>query len=155
MSLKSSPAFLNLVRNPQPINFFKKRVNVESEIETQSPESWKTRMEKIQSMRDWLIKNLDDAFAKQSKYYNLRCRQLRFLERDLVLSRNRDLSSRIKNISAKLCPRYAGPYRVSKVLSPTVELCDLTHKFVGKSHIEDLKPFILPNEDPLSNPQVT
>ena len=110
-------------------------------------------MEKIQSMRDWVIKNLDDAFAKQSKYYNLRRRQLRFHEGHLVLSRSRVLSSKIKNISAKLCPRYAGPYRVSKVLSSTAyELCDLTHKFVGKSHIEDLKPFIPPNEDPLSDP---
>ena len=96
-------------------------------------------------MRDWVIKNFDDAFAKQSKYYNLRRRKLRFHKGNLVLSRSRIPSSKIKNISAKLCPRYLGPYRISKVLSPTVyKLCDLTHKFVGKAHIEDLKPYVPP-----------
>ena len=105
-------------------------------------------------MRDWIIKNLDDAFAKQSKYSNLRRRKLRFHKGNLVLSRSRIPSSKIKNISAKLCPRYLGPYRISKLLSPTVyELCDLTHKLVGKAHIEDLKPFVpSPKDTTLSDP---
>ena len=100
-----------------------------------------------------MIKSLDDAFAKQSGYYNLRRRRLRFHKGDLVLSRSRIPSSKIKNISAKLCPRYIGPYRISKVLSPNVyELCDLTHKFVGKAHIEDLKSFVsYPEQTPISD----
>ena len=71
-SLKSSPAFLNLGRDLLPINSLKKRVKAKSEIEPQTPESWLERMHRIHSMRDWVIKNLDDAFATQSRYYNLR-----------------------------------------------------------------------------------
>ena len=111
-------------------------------------------MRKIQYMRDWVIKNLDEAFAKQSKYYNLRRRKLTFHKGEFVLSRSHVLSSKAKNISAKLCPKYVGPYLVSRILSPTVyELCDLTHKFVGKYHIQDLKPFIPLDETGL-NPQI-
>ena len=103
-------------------------------------------MDKIHSMRDWVIKNLVVAFAKQFGYYNLRHGKLRFHKGDLVLSRCRVLSSKVKNMSAKLNPKFIGPYRVSKVLSPTVyELCDLSNKFVSKSNIQDLKPFIPPN----------
>ena len=150
-SLKSSPAFLNLGRDPQPTNSLRRQINNGLEIEPRSPESWKERMKKIQSMRDWVIKNLDDAFAKQSRYYNLRRRNVRFYQGDLVLSRCRVLSSKVKNISAKLSPRYLSPYRISKILSPTVyELCDLNHKFIGKSYIEDVKPFVPPKEDPES-----
>ena len=154
-SLKSSPAFLNFGREPQPTNSLRKRIDTESKIESRSPESWQQRMNKIQSMRDWVVKNLDDAFARQSKYYNLRHRKLRFHKDDLVLSRCRTLSSKVKKISAKLNPKFIGPYRISKILSPTVyELCDLTHKFVGKSHVEDLKPYLPPNDNLDSNPQV-
>ena len=153
-SLKSSPAFLNFGRDPRPINSLRKQINTESKIESRSPESWKDRMRKIQCMRDWVIKNLDEAFTKQSKYYNLRRRKLRFNKCELVLPHSHVLSSKAKNISAKLCPKYVGPYLVSRILLPTVyELCDLTHKFVGKYHIQDLKPFIPPDETGL-NPQI-
>ena len=104
-------------------------------------------------MRDWVIKNLDDAFTKQSGYYNLRHREIRFRKGDLVLSRCRVLSSKVKNISAKLNPKFIGPYRISKVLSPTVyELCHVSNKFFNISHIQDLKPFIPPNVSVNSEP---
>ena len=61
-SLKSSPAFLNFGRNPIPINSLRRRVKAQPEIETRNPESWQERMRQIQSMREWVIRNLDDAF---------------------------------------------------------------------------------------------
>ena len=70
-SRKSSPAFLNLGRGPFPTNSLRKRVSAKPEVERRTPESWQERMHRVQSIRDWVIKNLDDAFAKQSKYYNV------------------------------------------------------------------------------------
>ena len=152
-SLKSSPAFLNFGRDPVPTNSLRKRIDKEPRVESRNPESWQQKMDKIQSMRDWVIKNLDDVFAKQSGYYNLRHRKIRFHKGDLVLSRCRVLSSKVKNISTKLNPKFIGPYRISNELSPTVyELCDLSNKFVNKSHIQDLKPFIPPNVSVNSDP---
>ena len=99
-------------------------------------------------LRDHVIKILDEAFVSQSRYYNLRRRNYRLRVGDLVLTRCRVLSSKTKMIAAKLNPRFIDPYRVSKVLSPVVyEISDLADRLIGKSHIEDLKPYIEANTD--------
>lgn len=66
-------------------------------------------MKKMCTVRDWIVKNLDDAFARQSKCYNLRRREFHYKIGDLVLARSRKLSSKEKNIAAKLCPPFSGP----------------------------------------------
>ena len=102
-------------------------------------------------MRDWIIKNLNEAFQKQSHHYNLRRRHLKFSRGDLVLSRCRKLSSKAKHEAAKLNPRFRGPYRISNVVSPLVyEISDLAQNFIGKFHIQDLKPFITSDFEPCS-----
>ena len=142
-SLQTTPAFLNFGRDPKPINSLKRREELNLEIDPQAPELWNVRMKKLQIMRDWIIKNLDSAFKKQAHYYNLRRRQLRFSRGDLVLTRCRKLSSKIKQKAAKLNPKFIGPYKISKVLSPTVfEIEDLSHNPIGKIHIQNLKPYI-------------
>lgn len=132
-TLKTSPAFLNLGRDPKPINSWRKRKEGDLEIDPEGPELWKERMEKLQVLKDWVVKNLDLAFQKQTRYYNLRRRQLKFSKGDLVFMRNRTLSSKLKQVSAKLNPRYIGPFKVFKVKSPTVyELTDLSSQKLGK-----------------------
>ena len=37
-------------------------------------------------MKDWVIKNFDKTFKKQSKQYNLQCRQFQLSEGDLVVT---------------------------------------------------------------------
>ena len=112
-------------------------------IEPQSSELWKERMKKIQVMKDWIIRNFDKAYQKQSKQYNLRRRQFHFSLGDLVLNRNRIQSSKVKNIAAKLNPKFVGPFKIIKILSPTVyEIGDLIGNKINKVHIKDLKPFI-------------
>ena len=111
-------------------------------------------MLKLQVLRDHVTKSLDDAFVTQSRYYNLRRRACRFKVGDLVLARNRVLSLRIKQIAAKLSPKFQGPYRISKVLSPVVyEVSDLENGLIGKSHIEDLKPYVPANNETPSVPE--
>ena len=126
---------------------------IDFEIDPQAPELRAERMKKLQIMRDWIMKNLDEAFQRQSHHYNLRRRQVKFSRGDLVLSRCRKLSSKVKNEAAKLNPRFLGPYRITKVLSPLVyEISDLAQNFIGKFHIQDLKPFITSAFEPSSDP---
>ncbi|KMQ83195.1 retrovirus-like pol polyprotein [Lasius niger] len=101
-------------------------------------------MEKIQSLREWVIENLNSAHDKQARYYNLRRRDRRFAVGDLVLKRHHVLLSAAHAVSAKLAPKYHGPFVIARVLSPVVELKDQTDKPLGKIHIKDLKPYIVP-----------
>jgi hypothetical protein len=60
---------------------------------------------------------------------------------DLVYSRN-PVSHTGRQITAKLMPRYKGPFKVGKFLTPvTVRLVDPTNgNFVTRAHVSLLKP---------------
>ena len=105
-SLGTSPAFLNFGRDPLPINSLRKRATGKPEVELRQPDQWFERMVKIQAMRDWVIKNLDNAFKRQSKYYNLRRRPVRFNTGQLVLAKGRAPSSKTMGVAAKLYPKF-------------------------------------------------
>ena len=143
-SLKTTPAFLNFVRDPKPINSLRKsKENIDSNIDSQAIELWNDRMKKIQIMKDWVIKKLDKAYQKQSHNYNLRRREVKFSVGDLVLTRSRIQSSKEKQIAAKLNKKFVGPFRISKVLSPIVyQIIDDVHNKITKAHVQDLKPYI-------------
>lgn len=67
---------------------------------------------------------------------------------DLVLTRGRIRSSKIKKITANLNPKSVEPHQISKVLSPSVyDISELSHKKIGKFHIQDLKIYITSNYD--------
>jgi hypothetical protein len=88
--------------------------------------------------------NLARAFAKQSKYYNLRHREWRCHLGDRVLKRDHPLSSGAKSFAAKLAPKYSGPYTITKVLSPVVyNLQSPSGQKILRAHIKDLKPYQL------------
>jgi transposase InsO family protein len=86
--------------------------------------------------------NLAYAFAKQSKYYNLRHREWRCHLGDRVLKRDHPLSSGAKGFAAKLAPKYSGPYTITKVVAPVVyNLRSPSGQKVLRAHIKDLKPY--------------
>jgi transposase InsO family protein len=90
--------------------------------------------------------NLARAFAKQSKYYNLRHREWRCHLGDRVLKRDHPLSSGAKGFAAKLAPKYSGPYTITKVLSPVVyNLQSPSGQKILRAHIKDLKPYQPPD----------
>lgn len=85
--LKTSPAFLNFGRNPKPINsLFESENNCNPIIDPKSIELWNERVQKIQVMKDWIIKSLDSAFIKQSKVYNLHRRYSAFKKKRLSIN---------------------------------------------------------------------
>jgi len=60
----------------------------------------------------------------------------------MVWKRNFPQSDAAKNFSAKLAPKYTGPFIISKKISPLVyQLKDKTGKVVGNWHVENLKRY--------------
>lgn len=100
-------------------------------------------MEKVQTLREWVVENLEAAHQKQAHYYNLRRRDRQFGAGELVLKRQHVLSSAAQAISAKLATKFHGPFTISRVLSPVVyELQDTNGRTIGKIHVKDLKPYV-------------
>lgn len=97
-------------------------------------------MKHLREIHDWVAENLTNANQRQAAHYNLRRRPIKFKVGDLVLKRQHVLSSAAQGIAAKLAPKFAGPFRVGRVLSSTVyELLALDKIAVGKVHVSDLK----------------
>ncbi|KAJ8983149.1 hypothetical protein NQ317_016248 [Molorchus minor] len=93
-------------------------------------------------------KRLQHAYENSKSHYNLRRRDEQFLPNDLVWRKNYVQSDASKYFAAKLAPRFVGPYRVAKRLSPwTYELVDNENKFGGVWHAKDLKAHPPDNSD--------
>ena len=64
---------------------------------------------------------------------------------DLVLRKQHSLSNAARAFSAKLDVRYAGPFKILKVLSPEVYLLETSlKKQTAKTHVSELKQWIPP-----------
>lgn len=93
------------------------------------------------------MKNLDDAFEKQSKYYNLRRRDFRYRISDLVLLRTYKLSSKETNMLPQnfvlpiLVHLRFRKYILLLFMTLALEKYILVYKSKVKVHIEDLKPY--------------
>lgn len=84
---------------------------------------------------------LEKAAKKNEKKYNLRRRSEQFLPNQLVWKKNFTLSNAAKYYTSKLAPKFVGPYRIKKRVSPwTYELVDDTGKSIGIWNAKDLKP---------------
>lgn len=85
-------------------------------------------------------KRLARAYSHSKSNYDLRRRNQQFLPNDQVWRRNYIQSDSSKYFAAKLAPRFLGPFRVVKRLSPwTYELADSENKYSGVWHAKDLK----------------
>ena len=147
-SLGTSPAFLNLGRELLPKELLRERDKDVTEVVPTDTANWSQRMKKLQTVRQWVTDNLDQANQRQAQRYNLRRRSRVFKVGDLVLKRQHVLSSAAQNIAAKLAPKFQGPLRIRRVISPLVyELENLEGSAVGKIHIQDLKAYVIPISD--------
>lgn len=85
-------------------------------------------------------KRLRRAYEQSKSNYDLRRRDQQFLINDQVWRRNYIQSDASKYFAAKLAPRYLGPFRIAKRLSPwTYQLVDAENKYSGVWHVKDLK----------------
>jgi len=106
------------------------------ERSTDDPE----RPEGFKKIYEFVKTRLNKAHSKACTYYNLRRRPVSYQIGDIVWHRNHTLSDKINYISAKLSPKYVGPFKVKRKMGNwTYELVDDSHKSVGIWHVQDLK----------------
>jgi hypothetical protein len=158
VSTKYTPAMLNFgrelvvpnaVHRPAPGNAAADPPAYTAADEVKEADDAVHHSERLRLLKDTfeLVRvNLARAFAKQSKYYNLRHREWRCHLGARVLKRDHPLSSGAKGFAAKLAPKYSGPYTITKVLSPVVyNLQSPSGQKILRAHIKNLKPYQLPD----------
>lgn len=92
---------------------------------------------------------LEKSHEKNVKHYNLRRRPAEFQVGEQVLKKNFTQSNAATFYSAKLAPRFVGPYIISKKVSPVVyQLKEESGRIIGNWHISQLKPYYEPLEQP-------
>lgn len=90
---------------------------------------------------------LQRAHERNRNKYNLRRREVQYEEGQYVWKRNKVLSDATKDFSAKLAPKYIGPFRVRRKIGYlTYELVDENERNLGRWHVQDLKPYL--GDDP-------
>lgn len=86
-------------------------------------------------------KRLDQAQIRSQRAYNLRRRDVRYEVGDRVWRREHLLSNAAKYFSAKLGPKFSGPYVISRRISPwSYEIKDDMGNLKGIWNVKDLKP---------------
>lgn len=92
----------------------------ESGIELKSPESPSGSQQKIEEMLKIAGLNIKKAYETERKYYNLRRRNWQPEIGELVYAKEHHESSAAEKFTAKLAPKYSGPFRITDFMSPTV-----------------------------------
>lgn len=91
-------------------------------------------------------KRLEAAHQKSKSRYDLRRRPVQYSAGDRVWKRNYVLSNAAQGYTAKLAPKFVGPFFIKrKVSSVTYEVMDDRDRSLGTWHVKDLKA------DPSSN----
>lgn len=91
----------------------------------------------FQKVRERIAK----ARVLNQKTYNLRRRHVEYRAGQQVWKRNKVLSDATRHFSAKLAPKFVGPYKVRKKTGyVTYELEDEDGNSKGNWHVQDLKP---------------
>ena len=104
------------------------------------PEKW-TRSQ-LQKKWTQVQQNLRKSRERMEGRYNKSRVPSPFKVGDLVYYKNHPLSNAGRKIAAKLMPRYRGPFKIAKFLTPvTVKLVDpTTGRFITRAHVSLLKP---------------
>nr|XP_011313386.1 PREDICTED: uncharacterized protein LOC105272851 [Fopius arisanus] len=149
ISLKATPAIVNLGREPEPADSLRRKLEGEVEVEETPTEAWVERMKRHETLRMAFRHALTEANDRQAQAYNLRRRKEEFEVGELVLVRNHELSNAAKHRSASLNKPFNGPLVVTKKHSRNFyEVSDLAGRNPKGASIVDMKPYKEASEDP-------
>ncbi|XP_037930856.1 uncharacterized protein LOC119665695 [Teleopsis dalmanni] len=97
---------------------------------------------KLEQIFKIVKQNLHKAASTQARYYNQRRRKWKPQLQQLVLVKQHYLSKASNDFSAKLAPKFDGPYRVQKFISRVItELVSINTGKCIKSHMADLRVY--------------
>ena len=117
-STEMSPRMLHYGRQPEPPVTQRRLQEVASEAPAQekSLARWKERFDALPELHQRAASNATAAQDRQAGYYDAGRREPDFKPGDRVWKRSHTLSSAAKGISAKLAPKFEGPYWIMAVL---------------------------------------
>ncbi|XP_017474596.1 PREDICTED: uncharacterized protein LOC108365147 [Rhagoletis zephyria] len=96
------------------------------------------KADRLQLIREKLMKELKLAHEKSMKVYNTRSRDVRFKIGQVVYRRNFRQSSQIDNYNAKLAPKQVRCIVLKSIGNSMYELGDTSGKKVGVYHAKDI-----------------
>lgn len=139
-----TPAYLNFGRELRIPTMLTTMENAESETNDNTiSKVHLERMEKLHESQELARLNIARAAKRQAHHYNLRRRDWQPRVGEKVMRREHPLSTAVKGFSAKLAPRYSGPWTVVKSHSPQVhDLRGVQGRRLCRIHVKDLKPAI-------------
>lgn len=145
-STQLTPCFINFGREMSIFGSNPEEIDETTEISLNRTENLQKRGESFKNLYEDVKKRLSTAYEKHKHYYNLRRRPLELHKNQLVWRKNYVLSDASKYFTAKLAPKYIGPFKVhAKVFGGAYEIVDMDGKPKGTWHVKDLK--INPDDD--------
>lgn len=140
---KFAPAFLNYGRHPKPPATLRQIEEEPLQITPGDPKKLANRFHKLKDIYDAVSRYMMESNQRQKRHYDLRRRPHAFKVGNLVVKKQHILSNKAAHFSAKLAPRYEGPYKIETFISENiVELTKegVPHKTV-RAHVSDLKKY--------------
>ncbi|KAG8235303.1 hypothetical protein J437_LFUL014942 [Ladona fulva] len=135
-----SPAYLNLGRELRAPNEAFRELSDANRAPFEPSSYHQNLKDRLTKCYDSAKNQMRQASQRQARYFNLRRRNVDFPVGALVWRRNHVLSDAAKSRSAKLEPKFIGPFKVRRKATPTVyELETLRGKAAGAIHVEDIR----------------
>lgn len=104
---------------------------------------WLDRLERLDALRNLVIRYIGQGTDEQAEYYNRNQRVASFHVGDLVLWRSNKLSNASQRFSAKFAPKFDCPYEILRQISNNIyELKTESNRRIAKVHVSNLKPYI-------------
>lgn len=140
-----SPFFVNFGREHKISGQEHRHRLAEEETAESLPNMVKRRQQGFQDMFAKISSRLKTAHEKNKRTYDLRRRPVSYNVGDKVWRKNKTLSDATIGYTAKLAPKYLGPFNIRKKIGYcTYQLMDENGSSCGTWHAQELKPYFEP-----------
>ncbi|KAH8303986.1 hypothetical protein KR059_006570, partial [Drosophila kikkawai] len=135
-----SPAYLTYGREPRLPGSLFDETTKGSAINEETTEE---RMARIKETCELARKNMEKAAQDQARTYNLRKREWKPKKGDMVWVRQHPLSKANDKFSAKLAPKFEGPFRVIKLESPVIAVVkEIGSGKTQRAYVNNMKKYL-------------